>query len=104
MRGSDPSQAYITAGLTSLLSVCLYTSTQFPSLSSVLTGDCPKESCKKAERVLKTIEGWSEDEVPNKKELIGNLHSCIGNAQFEMGRMEAALKSHKMDLEFARQK
>lgn len=26
------------------LSVCLYTSTQFPSLSSVLTGDCPKES------------------------------------------------------------
>ncbi|XP_048782754.1 outer dynein arm-docking complex subunit 4 [Lagopus muta] len=72
-------------------------------IDMLLTGDCPKESCRKAERVLKTIQGWSEDEVPNKKELIGNLHSCIGNAQFEMGRMEAALKSHKMDLEFARQ-
>ncbi|NXJ11273.1 TTC25 protein, partial [Odontophorus gujanensis] len=69
----------------------------------LLTGDSPKESCKKAERVLKTIQGWPEDEVPNKNKLIGNLHSCIGNAQFEMGRMEAALESHKMDLEFARQ-
>ncbi|KGL87514.1 Tetratricopeptide repeat protein 25, partial [Charadrius vociferus] len=72
-------------------------------IDMLLTGDCPEESCKKAERVLKTIQGWSEDEVPNKNELIGNLYSCIGNAQLEMGRMEAALQSHKMDLEFARQ-
>ncbi|XP_029877546.1 outer dynein arm-docking complex subunit 4 [Aquila chrysaetos chrysaetos] len=72
-------------------------------IDMLLTGDCPEESCKKAERVLKTIQGWSDDEVPNKNELIGNLHSCIGNAQLEMGQMEAALQSHKMDLEFARQ-
>ncbi|XP_003642871.3 outer dynein arm-docking complex subunit 4 [Gallus gallus] len=83
--------------------VARYIVKSMEDIDMLLTGDCPKESCKKAERVLKTIEGWSEDEVPNKKELIGNLHSCIGNAQFEMGRMEAALKSHKMDLEFARQ-
>ncbi|XP_072742141.1 outer dynein arm-docking complex subunit 4 [Ciconia boyciana] len=72
-------------------------------IDMLLTGDSPEESCKKAERVLKTIQGWSDDEVPNKNELIGNLHSCIGNAQLEMGQMEAALQSHKMDLEFARQ-
>ncbi|XP_010584029.1 PREDICTED: tetratricopeptide repeat protein 25 [Haliaeetus leucocephalus] len=72
-------------------------------IEMLLTGDCPEESCKKAERVLKTIQGWSDDEVPNKNELIGNLHSCIGNAQLEMGQMEAALQSHKMDLEVARQ-
>ncbi|NXJ53056.1 TTC25 protein, partial [Spizaetus tyrannus] len=72
-------------------------------IDMLLTGDCPEESCKKAERVLKTIQGWSDDEVSNKNELIGNLHSCIGNAQLEMGQMEAALQSHKMDLEFARQ-
>ncbi|NXY21236.1 TTC25 protein, partial [Atrichornis clamosus] len=62
-----------------------------------------EESCRKAERVLKKIQGWGEDEVPNKHELIGNLHSCIGNAQLEMGQMEAALCSHKMDLDCARQ-
>ncbi|NXN43123.1 TTC25 protein, partial [Rhinoptilus africanus] len=72
-------------------------------IDMLLSGDAPEESCKKAERVLKTIQGWSEDEVPNKNELIGNLYSCIGNAQLEMGRLEAALQSHKMDLECARQ-
>ncbi|XP_074417633.1 outer dynein arm-docking complex subunit 4 [Larus michahellis] len=72
-------------------------------IDMLLSGDAPEESCKKAERVLKTIQGWSDDEVPNKNELIGNLYSCIGNAQLEMGRLEAALQSHKMDLECARQ-
>ncbi|NWQ61569.1 TTC25 protein, partial [Neopipo cinnamomea] len=62
-----------------------------------------EESCKKAERVLKKIQGWAEDEVPNKRELIGNLHSCIGNAQVEMGQMEAALRSYRRDLDCARQ-
>ncbi|NWH36753.1 TTC25 protein, partial [Chloropsis hardwickii] len=62
-----------------------------------------EESCRKAERMLKKIEAWSENEVPNKNELIGNLHNCIGNAQLAMGQMEAALHSHKMDLDCARQ-
>uniref|UniRef100_A0A8C3R5V7 Outer dynein arm-docking complex subunit 4 n=1 Tax=Cyanoderma ruficeps TaxID=181631 RepID=A0A8C3R5V7_9PASS len=62
-----------------------------------------EESCRKAERLLKRIQAWSENEVPNKYELIGNLHSCIGNAQLAMGQMEAALRSHKMDLDCARQ-
>ncbi|XP_065605159.1 outer dynein arm-docking complex subunit 4 [Cyrtonyx montezumae] len=80
-----------------------YIAKSMEDIDMLLTGNSPKESCKKAERVLKAIQGWPEDEVPNKNELIGNLHSCIGNAQFEMGQMEAALESHKMDLEFARQ-
>ncbi|NXA74802.1 TTC25 protein, partial [Thryothorus ludovicianus] len=62
-----------------------------------------EESCRKAERLLKKIQMWSENEVPNKNELIGDLHSCIGNAQLAMGQMEAALHSHKMDLDSARQ-
>ncbi|NWX57268.1 TTC25 protein, partial [Promerops cafer] len=61
-----------------------------------------EESCRKAERMLKKIQVWSENEVPNKNELIGNLHSYIGNAQLAMGQMEAALRSHKMDLDCAR--
>ncbi|NXH28939.1 TTC25 protein, partial [Myiagra hebetior] len=61
-----------------------------------------EESCRKAERMLRKIQGWTEEEVPNKNELIGNLHNCIGNAHLAMGQMEAALQSHKMDLDFAR--
>lgn len=99
------SEVYITAlSPTSPILLCPYPNTKLSSLCLVLTGGSPEESCKKAEHVLKTIQGWSDDEVPNKNELIGNLYSCIGNAQLEMGQMEAALQSHKMDLEFARQK
>ncbi|XP_008937572.1 PREDICTED: LOW QUALITY PROTEIN: tetratricopeptide repeat protein 25, partial [Merops nubicus] len=72
-------------------------------IDMLLAGDCPEESCKKAECLLKKIQTWSDEEVPNKTELIGNLHSCIGNAQLEMGQVKAALRSHKMDLELARQ-
>ncbi|XP_051496179.1 outer dynein arm-docking complex subunit 4 isoform X1 [Apus apus] len=72
-------------------------------IEMLLTGDDPEESCKKAEKLLKTIQEWSEEEVPNKNELIGHLHSCIGKAQFDMGQTEAALQSHKMHLEVARQ-
>nr|XP_047909122.1 outer dynein arm-docking complex subunit 4 isoform X3 [Anser cygnoides] len=83
--------------------VARYIVKSMEDIDMLLTGGSSEESCKKAEHVLKTIQGWSDDEVPNKNELIGNLHSCIGNAQLEMGQMEAALQSHKMDLEFARQ-
>ncbi|XP_064492381.1 outer dynein arm-docking complex subunit 4 [Pseudopipra pipra] len=62
-----------------------------------------EESCRKAERLLKKIQGRPENEVPNKSELIGTLHSCIGNAQVEMGQMEAALRSYRRDLDCARQ-
>ncbi|XP_032567387.1 tetratricopeptide repeat protein 25 isoform X1 [Chiroxiphia lanceolata] len=62
-----------------------------------------EESCRKAERLLKKIQGRAENELPNKSELIGTLHSCIGNAQVEMGQMEAALRSYRRDLDCARQ-
>ncbi|XP_067168320.1 outer dynein arm-docking complex subunit 4 isoform X3 [Apteryx mantelli] len=83
--------------------VARYIVKSMEDIDMLLTGGSPEESCKKAEHVLKTIQGWSDDEVPNKNELIGNLHNCIGNAQIEMGQMDAALQSHKTDLEFARQ-
>ncbi|XP_028675435.2 outer dynein arm-docking complex subunit 4 [Erpetoichthys calabaricus] len=58
---------------------------------------------KKARQVLKTVQGWTDKEVPNKQEVIGNLYSCIGNAQIEMGDMDGALQSHEKDLEIAKQ-
>ncbi|XP_050790576.1 outer dynein arm-docking complex subunit 4 [Gopherus flavomarginatus] len=83
--------------------VARYILKSMEEIDMLLTSSCPEGSCKKAEHVLKTIQSWSEDEIPNKNELIGNLYSCIGNAQIEMGQMGAALQSHKMDLEIARE-
>ncbi|KAJ8414354.1 hypothetical protein AAFF_G00052240 [Aldrovandia affinis] len=60
-------------------------------------------SLKKAQRVLKTVQRWSEVAVPNKNEVLGNLHSCIGNALIDMEDMDGALESHRKDLDLARQ-
>ncbi|NWR48840.1 TTC25 protein, partial [Regulus satrapa] len=77
--------------------------TDMEDIELMLARGSAEESCRKAERLLKKIQAWSENDVPNKNELIGNLHSFIGNAQLAMGQMEAALRSHKMDLDCARQ-
>nr|XP_004552359.2 tetratricopeptide repeat protein 25 isoform X1 [Maylandia zebra] len=58
---------------------------------------------KKAEEVMKMVQRWSEKEVPNKKEVLGTLHSCIGNALVDLGNMDKALEHHQKDLELAKQ-
>ncbi|NXW59123.1 TTC25 protein, partial [Eurystomus gularis] len=72
-------------------------------IDTLLAGGCLQEGCRKAERLLKKIQEWSDEEVPNKNELIGNLHSCVGNARLGLGQTEAALQSHNTDLELGRQ-
>ncbi|XP_043820473.1 outer dynein arm-docking complex subunit 4 isoform X2 [Dromiciops gliroides] len=71
-------------------------------IDMLLTSGSAEGSCQKAEKVLKKVMEWDKEEVPNKDELLGNLYSCIGNAQIEMGHMAAALQSHQKDLEIAR--
>lgn len=61
------------------------------------------ESLKKAEELMKTVQAWPEKEAPNKKEVLGTLHSCIGNALMDLGEMEKALEHHQKDLELAKQ-
>lgn len=68
-----------------------------------LTSGNAKGSLKKAEEAMKIVQGWSDKNVSNKKELIGNLHSCIGNALVDLGNMDKALEHHQKDLELAEQ-
>ncbi|XP_036694296.1 tetratricopeptide repeat protein 25 isoform X2 [Balaenoptera musculus] len=72
-------------------------------IDMLLTSGSAEGSLQKAEKVLKKVLEWNKEEVPNKDELVGNLHSCIGNAQIEMGQMVAALQSHRKDLEIAKE-
>ncbi|CAH1249599.1 TTC25 [Branchiostoma lanceolatum] len=60
-----------------------------------------EESLKQAEKTLKTVDSWSEDDVPNKPDVVGNLHSCIGNALLELGKMGDALQHHQKDMDMA---
>lgn len=55
------------------------------------------ESLKRAQRCLNTVNGFTEDIVPNKMEVIANLHSCIGNAHLELGSYDKAQEQHQID-------
>ncbi|KAM5212770.1 outer dynein arm-docking complex subunit 4 isoform 5-T5 [Hipposideros larvatus] len=72
-------------------------------LDEVLTSGSAEGSLQKAEKVLKKVLEWNKEDVPNKDELVGNLYSCMGNAQIELGQMVAALQSHRKDLEIAKE-
>ncbi|XP_056257513.1 outer dynein arm-docking complex subunit 4 [Seriola aureovittata] len=68
-----------------------------------LTSGNAESNLKKAKEVMKTVQGWSEKDAPNKKKVLGSLHSCIGNALMYLGDMEKALDHHQKDLELAKQ-
>ncbi|XP_058416959.1 outer dynein arm-docking complex subunit 4 isoform X2 [Diceros bicornis minor] len=72
-------------------------------IDMLLTSGSAEGSLQKAEKVLKKVLEWNKEEVPNKDELVGNLYSCIGNAQIELGQMVAALQNHRKDLEIAKE-
>lgn len=63
-----------------------------------------KEALKQAQKVLKMVETWDEEDVPDKKELIANLHSCIGNAYLDLNKMPDALHHHQKDLGISKEK
>uniref|UniRef100_A0A3B4DE83 Outer dynein arm-docking complex subunit 4 n=1 Tax=Pygocentrus nattereri TaxID=42514 RepID=A0A3B4DE83_PYGNA len=72
-------------------------------IDAALSAGNANGSLKKARDVLKTVQGWSEEALPNKSEVLGNLYSCIGNALMDLGDMDKALDNHLKDLELAQQ-
>ncbi|KAH3699672.1 outer dynein arm-docking complex subunit 4-like isoform X2 [Dreissena polymorpha] len=57
-----------------------------------------QEALKRSQKCLATVQNYTEEEVPNKLEVIANLHSCVGNAYLEMGEYNKAQASHETDL------
>ena len=68
-----------------------------PALSC---GDAEK-SLNQTEQVMNTVQTLSDDDLPNKLQFIATLHSCIGNAQLELGNTELALEHFQKDMEIA---
>jgi hypothetical protein len=45
----------------------------------------------------------SDAAIPDKKALISNIHSNIGNAYLELGKYDLALQAHNRDLEISKE-
>lgn len=71
------------------------------SMFAALTNGDAELSLEKAEQLMKTIDSLTERDLPSRQEFIASLHSCIGNAQLELGEAELALHHHLKDLEIA---
>ena len=53
---------------------------------------------------MKTVEESDPASLPNKNDIIANIHSCIGNAFVEMDNLNKALKHHQKDLEMSKKR
>ena len=56
-----------------------------------------KESLKRAQHCLQTVDGYTEAQLANKMALKAQLHSCMGNAYLELGQYDKALHHHQED-------
>ncbi|XP_071481076.1 outer dynein arm-docking complex subunit 4-like [Diadema antillarum] len=71
-------------------------------IDAALADGRPRDALRQAQKVLRNVEGWSQDDVPEKQEFIANLHSCIGNAYLDMGKMPDAQQNHQRDLDISK--
>ncbi|XP_039274480.1 outer dynein arm-docking complex subunit 4-like isoform X2 [Styela clava] len=54
-----------------------------------------------ADKTLRTVLKMNESDIPNKPDVVANLHSCVGNAHLELGQTDKALEHHQRDLAIA---
>ncbi|ELT90815.1 hypothetical protein CAPTEDRAFT_148055 [Capitella teleta] len=59
------------------------------------------DSLRRAEKCLKTLDNYNQDDVENKEEIIATLHSSIGNACLETGDLQRACHEHSRDLDIS---
>ena len=62
-----------------------------------------QDSLDKAKATLKIVETASDTDIQNKAELTASLHSSMGNAYLEMGKLQQALDHHEEDLRIAKE-
>ena len=74
----------------------------FPFLA-LISGD-PERSLRLAQALLKVVEEASLRDLPNKNEVMGNIHSCIGNAFVDIELLNKALKHHQKDLDISKKR
>ena len=61
------------------------------------------ESLDKSNRLMVYVNKLTDSQLTNKKAVICNIYSLIGNAYLEMGKYDDALQAHQKDLEISRE-
>ncbi|XP_054908178.1 outer dynein arm-docking complex subunit 4 [Poeciliopsis prolifica] len=80
----------------------LYLRKAFDEISRSLATGSTKSALAKIEDVIKTVQGLLDNECPIKDELMCFLHSCMGQAFFDLGDLDRAMEYHEDDLYLAR--
>lgn len=62
-----------------------------------------EDSLKLARKTLKEVNKFCDKVLPNRPEVVANLHSCHGNAYLELGDYKKALYHHTQDNEIGNQ-
>ncbi|XP_002739664.1 outer dynein arm-docking complex subunit 4-like [Saccoglossus kowalevskii] len=63
----------------------------------------PEDALKLSQQTMSTVKKLNEEDLSesSKPDVMGNLHSCMGNAYLDMGKMDQALDHHRKDLDIA---
>ena len=70
---------------------------------TALAGGDPDRSLRLAQKLLKSVEGITKEDLANKVEVIANINSCIGNAYIELEQFQKALRYHEKDLNLSKE-
>uniref|UniRef100_A0A3P9P1H1 Outer dynein arm-docking complex subunit 4 n=1 Tax=Poecilia reticulata TaxID=8081 RepID=A0A3P9P1H1_POERE len=73
----------------------------FDEITPLAAGNV-KASLSKTEDVIKTVQGLTDKDCPIKDEIMCFLHSCMGNAFFDLGDLDKAMEYHENDLNLSR--
>ena len=58
-----------------------------------------QQSLESAQETLTLAESYSDEDIPNRPELLAQLHGKLGAAHLQIGNTEQALEHHKDALE-----
>ncbi|CAL8302674.1 unnamed protein product [Merluccius merluccius] len=78
-----------------------YVLSSLEEIDAALTSGNAEGSLREARRLMRTVQGWPDDRLPNRKEVLAALHSCVGSALMELGRTDQALSHHQTSLQLA---
>ncbi len=66
-----------------------------------IAGGDARQSLMLSEKALNAVQSVSEDSLPNKLQYVAMLHSHIGTAQLELGKVDLAMEQFEKDMEIA---
>ena len=52
----------------------------------------------KCDACLRLLSKYRDEQVPDKYEMVANLHSYVGNAAMQTGKLDMSIRHHEVDL------